>query len=134
MPSSVDARPEDYPEFSTRQPIETLEDGTDFQSSNVHSLLYDFGDTELIARYKRDGADALYQYPNCPASAWASLVEADSKGRWINLNVKGTYGFTKLRISRWPDGRRGRTIEHPQARRFVTQGITVKEEAQHPHV
>lgn len=131
MPSTLDATADQYPEFSTRVPIEMLEDGLDFDSSNVHSLLYDFGETELTARYKRDGADALYQYPNFPASEWQGLAEASSKGRYINLNVKGVYGFTKLRISRWPGG--ARSIEHPVARRFVTQGITVDKSASHPH-
>jgi|APHM01.1.fsa_nt_gi hypothetical protein len=67
MSTTADAAPEDYPEFSARQPIETLEDGVDYSSTNVHSLLYDFGDTELLARYYRDGADAVYRYPIVPS-------------------------------------------------------------------
>lgn len=132
MSSSLDAKPEDYPEFSTRQPIETQIDGTDFSSSNVHSLLYDFGDQQLIARYKRDGADALYQYDNFPAQEWAGLAQADSKGRYINLNIRDVYGFTRLRLSRWPGG--VRSVGHPVARRFLTAPLTSKPQAAHPHV
>lgn len=124
MTTSIDVPPEEYPEFPTRQPIETLEDGEDYNSSNVHSLLYDFGESELIARYYRDGADALYRYPNFPASEWSGLASASSKGRYINLNVKGVYGFDRLRISRWPDS--ARSIEHPVARRFVTAPISTQ--------
>lgn len=130
MPS-LDPPLEDYPEFSARAPFEMLEDGAEFDSSNVHSLLYDFGETELTARFYRDGTDAIYQYPSFPASEWQGLAEASSKGRYINLNVKGAYSFTKFRISKFP--RRGHGIEHPVARRFVTQGIVSKPNAAHPH-
>jgi hypothetical protein len=57
-----------------------------------------------------------------PASAWAALAEADSKGGWINRNVRDRYSFERLRISRWPDG--ARSIEHPVARRFVTAPLS----------
>lgn len=132
MPTTLDAPPEAYPDFATRQPIETLEDGQDYSSTNVHSLLYDVGEAELIARYYRDGADALYQYPNFPASEWQGLADAASKGGYINREVVGVYSFTRLRISEWPGG--ARSIEHPVARRFVAQGLTTGERADHPHV
>jgi len=134
MPSTLDARPADYPDFNHRQPIETQQDGQEFSSTNVESLLYDFGASELLARYKRDGADAIYQYPDFPASTWQALAEADSKGRYINLNVKGIYNFNRLRISRWPDNQRGRSIDRPEARWFVSHGITVDKDAAHPHL
>lgn len=143
MPSTIDPRPEDYPAFSSRAPIEIQEDGEDFDSSNVHSLLYDFGafapegvDEEarqmLIARYKRDGADAVYEYPDFPASEWAGLASASSKGRYINLNVVGVYAFNRLRLSQWPDGTR--SVRNPMARRFLTQGMTTDAGASHPHL
>lgn len=132
MSSTLDAQPEDYPEFSARQPIETQLDGEDFDSSNVHSLLYDFGEQELVARFYRDGADALYEYPNFPASEWQGLAEASSKGRYINLNVRDQYAFNRLRISRWPDS--ARSIEHPRARLFVMRGISERPGATHPHI
>lgn len=136
MPSTLDLPVEDYPTFPARAPIEIQEDGTDFDSTNVHSLLYDFGaespgEQELVARFYRDGADAVYQYPGFPASEWQGLAEASSKGRYINLNVKGVYGFNRLRISRFPQ--QGHGVAHPVARRFLTQGITTNPNASHPH-
>lgn len=127
MIDAREARPEEYPEFS-RQPIEIQEDGVDFDSTNVHSLLYDFGESELVARFYRDGADALYQYSGFPASEWQGLAEASSKGGYINRNIVGVYtGFTKLRKSKWPGGIR--SIDVPRARHFVMKGIITKQAA-----
>lgn len=116
------------PEFSVRAPLEMLDD---FSSSNVHSLLYDFGENQLFARYLRDGADAIYQYWSVPASEWQGLVDASSKGSYINRNVAYAYRYAKLGIGGFPE--RGRAIEHPRARLFVTQGITTNPTATHPH-
>lgn len=118
MPTSADAAIEEYPTFPTRAPLETQEDGVDFDSSNVHSMLYDFGDRELILRFYRDGTDALYQYEDFPAHEWQGLAEAPSKGRYINLEIRERYSFTKLRISNFPQN--GRGVAHPVARRFLT--------------
>lgn len=87
-------------------------------------MLYDFGDRELILRFYRDGTDALYQYNDFPASEWQGLAEASSKGRYINLEIRETYAFTKLRISRFP--RKGHGVEHPVARRFLTAPLQSK--------
>lgn len=143
MPSTLEPHPDDYPAFHARAPIEVLEDGTDFDSSNVHSLLYDFGafapegvDEEarqmLIARFKRDGADAVYEYEGFPASEWAGLAAAPSKGGYINRNVVGVYSFNRLRLSLWPDSTR--SVRNPQARRFLSQGIVEKSGASHPYL
>lgn len=131
MASTLEARPEDYPEWNTHDPVETLADGEDFDSSNVHSLLYDFGERELIARFYRDGVDALYQYPDFPANEWSGLAAAGSKGGYINREIVGVYRFNKLRISRWPSN--PNAIPNPQARLFVTRGITAKSGVSHPH-
>lgn len=114
--------PAEYPTFSTRDPIEMQEDGEDYSSTNVHSLLYDFGDREMVARYYRDGADAVYRYPDFPASEWQGLAEASSKGRYINLEIRGQYGFDRLRIAHFPQ--QGRGVGDPVARRFLTQPIS----------
>lgn len=129
MVSTLDARPEDYPEFSTRTPIDIL-DG--FSSSNVHSLLYDIGENHLYARYLRDGADAIYQYWNVPAQTWRGLRDASSKGSYINRNIAYVYRYARLGVGGFPQ--RGRAIEHPVARRFVMQGITTRQTASHPHI
>jgi len=80
---------------TVRDPIETMPNNS-FRSSNVHSALYDFGERELSVRYLRDGTDAVYLYLNVPASTWQGLVDASSKGAYINANVAFEFRYFKL--------------------------------------
>lgn len=116
------------PAWSVRAPLEMLDD---FSSSNVHSLLYDFGENELYARYLRDGADAIYKYSGVPAQEWSGLANASSKGGYINRNIAYVYRYSKLGIGGFPD--QGQSIEHPIARRFVTAPLSTNAGAEHPH-
>jgi hypothetical protein len=102
-----------------RAPFEEMPTSS-FQSSNVHSGLYDFGERQLWMRYlRRDITDALYRYDDVPAREWQGLKEATSKGSYINANVAFEYRYTRLNISALPvDERRGEM--HQMVRRFVT--------------
>lgn len=99
-----------------RAPLDTMPNGS-FTSSNVHSALYDFGAQELFVRYLRDGEpDAIYQYDNVPASVWSALVEADSKGGFINDSVAYQFSYSKAGTGDFPD--RG-AIDSGLLRQFV---------------
>jgi len=104
-------------ERDQRAPLDTMPAGT-FTSSNVHSGLYDFGERELFMRYLRDGPDAIYRYDDVPAAVWQSLVNASSKGSYINANVAYEYRYTKLSAASLPDG--GRGFGNDLLRRFCT--------------
>jgi hypothetical protein len=80
---------------TVRDPIETMPNNS-FSSSNVHSALYDFGERELSVRYLRDGTDAVYLYLNVPAATWQGLVDASSKGSYINASVAFNFRYFKL--------------------------------------
>jgi len=85
----------DYEPPGVRDPIETMPNNS-FQSSNVHSALYDFGGRELSIRYLRSGEpDAVYLYINVPAAEWQGLVQASSKGSYINANIAFDYRYFK---------------------------------------
>lgn len=100
-----------------RAPLDTMP-ASSFESSNVHSALYDFGERELFVRFLRDGPDAIYRYRNVPAQVWNGLVNASSKGGFINRNIAYHYVYTKLTSSNFPD--RGHGLDNDLARRFVT--------------
>jgi hypothetical protein len=80
----------------TRAPLDEMPAGT-FTSSNVHSALYDFGQRELFIRYKRSGEpDAVYQYVNVDAGVWNGLVQANSKGSFVNANIAYEFRYSKV--------------------------------------
>jgi hypothetical protein len=114
--NSANERPADPP-VRIRAPIDTMPTGS-FESSNVHSALYDFGTAELFVRYLRDGPDTIYQYDGVPPSTWEGLKQASSKGSYINANVAYSFTYTKLTSSDFPD--EGRGLDNDLARRFVT--------------
>jgi len=100
----------------TRDPIETMPT-TDFESSNVHSALYDFGIQELFVRYLRQATDAIYQYRGVPAREWQGLVQANSKGSYINANI--AYGYTYAKVGRDEMMEAARGLPQGRVRRFI---------------
>jgi hypothetical protein len=88
-----------------------------FTSSNVHSALYDFGTNDLFVRYLRDGPDAIYQYTGVSAQTWSGLVDAGSKGGYINRNIAYEYSYSLLTKGDFPQ--RGHGLDNDLARRFV---------------
>jgi len=52
-------RPAESP-VRIRAPLDEMAAGS-FSSSNVHSGLYDYGQSELYIRYLRDGPDGIYR-------------------------------------------------------------------------
>ena len=100
----------------TRAPLDTMPAGT-FESSNVHSGLYDFGQRHLFMRYLRDGEpDAIYQYWDVPAREWDGLKVAGSKGSYVNANVAFSYEYALFGRDSFPDRS---AIESDFLRRFV---------------
>ena len=114
-PSNERPAPDDVVDI--RAPLDTMPTSS-FSSSNVHSALYDFGEAELYIRYLRDGPDAIYQYWGVPASTWDGLVNANSKGSFINANIAYAFSYSKLSSSDFPN--RGHDLDNDLARRFVT--------------
>ena len=99
-----------------RAPLEEMPTST-FDSSNVHSALYDFGSRELYVRFLRaQMADAIYRYDNLPASEWQGLVSASSKGSYINANIAWDYRYTRINPGDLPGHRE---IHDQRVRRFV---------------
>jgi hypothetical protein len=106
---------DDPPVPGQRDPIETMPNGS-FSSTNVHSGLFDFADNALFMRYLRDGQDAIYRYWNVPTQTWRGLVEASSKGGYVNSNIAYNYRYAKLGRGDFP--RRG-DLRDGRLRRFV---------------
>ena len=68
----------------------------DFQyvdSSNVDQIGYDADTSELHVIFKKT-ADC-YVYSGVPADVYEQLMNADSKGQFLNQRIKGTYDYRK---------------------------------------
>jgi len=84
-----------------RAPLDTMPNAT-FDSTNVHSALYDWGERELYIRYLRAGPDAVYQYWNVGPDTWDSLKLATSKGSYINANIAYEYEYALFGRDEFP--------------------------------
>ena len=63
---------------------------TQVQSSNIISIGHD--GTNLYVNYK----SGTYKYENVDKSVYESLISSDSKGRFMNENIKGKYSYTRI--------------------------------------
>lgn len=63
---------------------------TPVQSSNIISVGHD--GTNLYVNYK----SGTYKYENVDKSVYESLISSESKGRFMNENIKGKYTYTRV--------------------------------------
>lgn len=63
----------------------------DVISSNIKSI--DYKNNNLIVEYLKG---SKYEYKEVPLGIYNRLCEAESKGRFINSEVKGKFDFRKL--------------------------------------
>ncbi len=63
------------------------------ESSNIAQIGYDAGTWELMVRFN---SGAEYVYSNVPDSVFTGFLDADSKGKFLNENIKGQYEYAKV--------------------------------------
>lgn len=63
---------------------------TQVQSSNIISIGHD--GTNLYVNYK----SGTYKYENVDKSVYESLISSESKGRFMNENIKGKYNYSRV--------------------------------------
>ena len=63
-------------------------------SSNVEAIGYDSAVRELHVRVAKSGE--TYVYYEVEEWVFADFKRADSKGTFLNTNIKGRYNFSKL--------------------------------------
>ena len=60
-------------------------------SSNIKRIGYD--DKCLLVEYM---SGAMYKYKDVPRSVYKQFLEAESKGRFMNSEVKGKYEYERV--------------------------------------
>ena len=63
---------------------------TEVKSSNIISVGHD--GTNLYVNYK----SGTYKYENVDRSIYESLISSESKGRFMNENIKGKYNYSRV--------------------------------------
>jgi hypothetical protein len=66
---------------------------TPVTSSNISSIGYDADSQTLEVEFKNG---AIYQYSGLPYGEYEGIMGADSKGKYLNANIKNRYPFVKL--------------------------------------
>jgi hypothetical protein len=63
-------------------------------SSNIEAIGYDAGALELHVRFLKTGI--TYVYYGVEEWRYQELMQTDSKGQYLNANIKPNYQFAKL--------------------------------------
>lgn len=63
-------------------------------SSNIRSVGYESGSLTLEVEFN---SGSVYQYFDVPAQKYEGLMNAASKGRYLNRNIKGRYRDIRVR-------------------------------------
>jgi hypothetical protein len=66
---------------------------TPITSTNLRAAGYDEGSQTLEVEFTNG---AVYQYAGVPLNEFEGLMNADSKGKYLNANIKNRYPYTKL--------------------------------------
>ena len=63
------------------------------ESSNIEAIGYDKDNQELHVRFLKTGQ--TYTYHNVEEWVFAEMMQADSKGNFLNERIKGVYEFSR---------------------------------------
>lgn len=63
-------------------------------SSNIEAIGYDANTRELHVRFLQSGE--TYVYYSVDEWVFTEFMAADSKGQYLNANIKDVYGYGKL--------------------------------------
>lgn len=66
---------------------------TTVSSSNINSIGYEAETQTLEIEFMRG---SVYQYSDVPVEEYEAIMNADSKGKYFNANIKNHYHFNKL--------------------------------------
>ena len=73
---------------------DTLPEIRRVESSSVDAVGYDPARGTLYVRFL--GSGHAYAYYDVPAPVYKELMASNSKGRFVNLHIKGAYEYRRL--------------------------------------
>ena len=69
------------------------------ESSNIEGIGYDNKNKHLWVAFK---GNKVYRYDLVPRKTFEELMNAESKGRYLNSHIKGQYEATNILFFRFP--------------------------------
>ena len=69
-------------------------EGIKVESSNINKIGYGMNE-DLYVEYKTGNT---YKYKNVPHKLFEEFVKAESKGRFMNENIKGKFDYEKVEL------------------------------------
>ncbi|MCL4486545.1 MAG: KTSC domain-containing protein [Chloroflexi bacterium] len=63
------------------------------ESSSIHAIGYDEAERILEVVFNNGG---IYQFVDVPPAEFKALMHADSKGRYLNANIRNLYPYWRL--------------------------------------
>ena len=64
------------------------------ESTNIAAVGYDGATSRLYVKFVASGY--TYVYYGVPKAVFEGLLDADSKGRFLNAEIKGAYDYRRL--------------------------------------
>jgi len=95
---------------------EQMLDMRTFDSSNLHSGLYDRSSQDLYIRFH---GDRIYIYRMVPPNVWEELKSASSHGSYHYHNIRMSFPYEELTASDWPQTGRAAPANNATVRRFL---------------
>jgi hypothetical protein len=76
------------------------------ESSQVKSVGHDPEQNHLHVEFHGFGGrkPSVYRYTDVPADVHKAFMESESKGRFLNQNIKGKYAYERLPDEEQPEG------------------------------
>lgn len=68
-------------------------DRREVASSNVRAVGYDAGTQTLEVEFHSGG---VYQYYGVPVEVYDQMMQAPSKGRFVNLEIRNAYPYSRV--------------------------------------
>ena len=63
-------------------------------STNIDSVGYNADTQTLIVKFK--GSGQVYEYLNVPQTLYEGLLTAESKGKYINDNIRSQFNYRRV--------------------------------------
>lgn len=66
---------------------------TEYNSSNIKGATYDINEKQLVVEF---GSGAKYEYDGVPHDIFSAFDNAESQGKYFNVNIAKKYNFKKI--------------------------------------